>query len=415
VVAGVAVLLHKSSSVSRNKDEDSLIRWIEREGGFVHPQIEIRNGLHGRGVFLKAPLAKGERVLSVPETCLFSIKAVRERDPRLAFSQVDYSLVEQESESVLLALALIAERSQQENSFWRPYLGDLPATYPEQPLFWTSLAELQSQIVSEQITMSREFLQSKLSLLEQLAAKYPQLYHQQPSDKLLDEFTWAYYTVVSRAFDVPGGRDNRGKPDPEDYVTGLVPFCDLLNHAYGADTAKRSLAFLLPKRDVHFVMTPTMDLLAGSELMWKYQDSSKRPSTKSLYRYGMLNSDFEERVEGDYVLLKWSDGRRWTVGADGKILDWEDHMVQDGFVGELASKVAAAIKALPTSLEHDKTLLALPSSTIPVTALLLRIRYKQVLHKLLEWLQTGAPPPDMTEKDDFDRPPLLALFQLDLS
>ena len=410
VIVILAFLLRNISTKGGN--EETMIEWIRNNGGFVHENVTIRSADGRRGVFVDADLQPDEMFLVVPEACFFSIQTLREG--KALFSKVvkeDPALVEAEIQPVQLAIALMAE-NRSKNSFWRPYIDLLPKSHPDQPLFWdeNQLSELQSPIVLLQIQQSKRFLENKLPLLRAMASRREQLRFPDNDEELLAEFILAYYTVISRSFEVPGKRDSQGNPDSEDFVGGLVPFADLLNHAFGEPTAKHSFSIAMPQSIIQYISSAATYLPANSELVWKYHRASKA-TTRDLLRYGMVDCDLE-RAEADYILLRSRD-RQWTVTHDGSIVRWVDKN-GDNLTQELVPKVEAAIQALPTSLKEDEIILSSTDDASLRSAVLFRTRYKRILHKLLARLHAGAAHSN-EQNDELDFSPSLALIQIDIS
>ena len=357
---------------------NALIQWIEHHGGFIDSRITIRDGPFGRGAFIDDPIPdKDSKLYMVSDHCFLSLRTIQREDISVfapvskdpAFSEL------LENDTIQLALALLAERNTPE-SYWRPYLNTIPDLYPDQPLFWEYLDELQSPWVAQQIQISRNFLQSQMPHLEALSNRYPLLFPD--NDKLWVDFAWAYYTVTSRAYDV-------GRPG-EDRILGLVPFVDLLNHGFG-DTAtmKHSYTVEMPRDVVLFTGTPRVSLSSNVELLFKYNDMLE--TSRFLYMYGMLDSDYEKRVQGDFVILSTSSGV-WPV-------NWQGRVDPSIFANEtlpkqqLVQDVKTAIAELPTTLDDDKAALNACEDYRRV-ALVLRIRFKQILHRLLGWLDDGT-------------------------
>ena len=413
--AAVVILAFLLRNIStKGGNEETMIEWIRNNGGFVHANVTIRNADNNgrRGVFVDADLQPDEMILVVPEACFFSIKTLREG--KALFSKVmkeDPALVEAEIQPVQLAMALMAE-NRSKHSFWRPYIDLLPKSHPDQPLFWdeTQLQELQSPIVLSQIQQSKRFLKNKLPLLRAMASRLAPLRFPDNDEELLADFILAYYTVISRSFEVPGKRDSQGNPDSEDFVGGMVPYADLLNHEFGEPTAKSSFNIAMPKRIIQYIFSAVKYLPANSELVFKYHLASKA-TTRNLLRYGMVDSDLE-RAEADYILLRSTD-RQWIVKYDGSIVGWinEDG---DDLARELLPKVESAIQSLPTSLKEDESILSSSDDAFMRSALLFRMRYKRILHKLLARLQSGAAH-SHEQGDELDFSPSLALIQIDIS
>jgi hypothetical protein len=275
----------------------------------------------------------------------------------------------------------------------------IPHSYPEQPLFWTpdQLDELQSASLVRQFQKSNDWLEKQAEGLHQLVERHPKLFG--PYNTTAD-FAWAYYTITSRAFDVSRAD---GEQLGDAVHTALLPFVDLLNHAFTESnrTVEHYFAMEMPHKKLLYAGRATRDELPrGTELQWKYKDDGQY-SAYYLYRHGMI----PPYPDGDFIMLRYEENA-WPVSHEG-------HMHQAIFgedknmsLQHLTNKVKSAIDNLPTTLGED--LLAESSLALEV-----RIRFKRILHKLLTWLQEGA-----LEHDDeifSERQAGHALYELDVN
>jgi hypothetical protein len=415
---------------------EALVKWVEKQGGFIHDCITIREGPLGRGVFLdggsievhdheadsqqtqkrtlealgnvEQQTTRDYRTLyEIPEECYFDLVNVAKKSPHLATLLNDETFLSIGHEHIGLGIVLLAERNNP-NSFWKAYLDTLPTTYPEQPLFWSpqQLQELQSPSLVRQFETSRRWLGGKSSgVFHELVETFPQLFgpHNGTSD-----FVWAYYTMTSRAFGVSRSASSGEQLEEKSY-TALLPFVDLLNHAFTEQerTSKHEYTMKMPSKRLFYVGRAAKDYLPrGIELMWKYKEE-QHYSAYYLFRYGMLppNPDM------DFVMLRYRD-RSWPVSYRGHV---EAAFFDSVVLSDVAAKVEAAIQTLPSSLEDD---LQEKKEGGWGIALEVRIRYKTILHKLLNWLQEMGPPNDGKDEATIallgQAPASHALYELDL-
>ena len=364
---------------------EALVQWIEENGGFIDSRIAIRDGPLGRGVFLDGGDVNDDdgELYSIPETLYISWKTMQSKNsvmgPLLDDPQLDNFF---EHETIMVAIALLAERNTP-NSFWQPYIQSLPQSHDDQALFWSDaeLNDLQSPIVVKQIHTSRRWLNSHYDTLLSLVGRYPELFPDEST--IMDDFLWAYYIVTSRCFDVARPQDK-----DDEHSVGLNPFVDLLNHAFGKANHLHKIA--LRENDVSYwigVPKKNLNVSKGDELVWSYKNFAEA-SMNAFYRHGMLDGDTDANTHGDYIVLK-AGGKDWPVSAQGQV---DSILFQTVPVAEIRAKVKGAIDELITTLEEDKAMLNDRNRTKEVrwVALVLRVRYKQILHKLLAWLEDGA-------------------------
>ena len=323
----------------------------------------------------------GDEMLKVTERCWFSEAAVAAKPCRFAAIAADPQLAPfwEGRAELTLAFALEVERHNP-SSTWRPYFESLPEAYPTQPLFWTAaqLEQLQSPWVVAQINTSLSFLKEQYTTVaEYLGNAHGDVFDVERST--LAAFTWSYYTVYSRVFDV-------GHPG-EPRALSLLPVIDLVNHGFGVAN-QNVMGVDVPEKVSSFILKANEPLHKGQELLHSYNEHDATLSY--LFKYGFVNGD-TAADEGDFVLLRTASAS-CTVGADGA--------VSASFLAAVAADAASArgavlraltakVDSLPTTLEQDTA--ALEGSTLEWLGVCLnvRIRFKRILRATALWLSSG--------------------------
>lgn len=123
---------------------ERLMNWFSLHGGFINPDVEIRQQEHGIGLYLQhgKTLRPGTRIISCPHK--LTISAL---DLIGAGSWPEGVLIAwKDSPEVLTRFFLMEQWLQREHSFWWPYLSILPQPgteeVPKTPLFYTALEDL---------------------------------------------------------------------------------------------------------------------------------------------------------------------------------------------------------------------------------------------------------------------------------
>jgi hypothetical protein len=226
---------------------------------------------------------------AIPEVCFLSLKSIQSERAISGLQSVlnDPAMQDYFNDNVRLAIALLAERNAGKQSFWSPYIDTLPSHYDDQPLFWDDDEmdeQLQSPVVVRQVLNSRAWLKNHSPMLQYLTTTYPRLF---PQDRTtIDDFMWSYYTIISRSFDVGRPANRQLGLEEEENITGLLPFVDLLNHAFDEQTRTswHSYRVQMPENVAFYVGKPTRSTLQpGTELLWRYTEYED--SSRYLYRY----------------------------------------------------------------------------------------------------------------------------------
>mmetsp|Transcript_30579 Transcript_30579/g.34879 ORF Transcript_30579/g.34879 Transcript_30579/m.34879 type:complete len:494 (+) Transcript_30579:73-1554(+) len=421
-----------SVSASLTAAASSFFDWIERhKDGYVNRQLSIcgggieNNGL--RGVYWKGapsmPTPEGTNLFRIPQSCFLTSKSIT--DPRTVIGQkitttipqsLLYQLQYEETTQVQLAIVLLIELENIDQSYWKLYLELLPKNDPSQPLFWKDHSELQSPLIVNSIMGSLNYLQSKKDFLEQLlqvTELFPSLTSKKDETSLFDLFVWSFYLVSSRAFQFTIGGTS---------VHAMVPLADLINHGFPTSDGTMIEVNNNNFGGVEMLTSSTQNMLSDdTELFVEYQSNESTSTAVFLYRYGIVNADYETYTKGDYIILRYGQTSYTVHGNNGSIsgLDSSTQSISSS-IPQLQEKIQKAIQYLPTSLEDDKKALLIatkaavadPKTTTTMTTLLIRIRYKQILHKLQNWIASGAPP-SLTDKQPVDHSD--ALYWLDIT
>eukprot|EP00039_Didymoeca_costata_P023658 m.7831 g.7831 ORF g.7831 m.7831 type:complete len:478 (+) comp3785_c0_seq1:163-1596(+) len=373
--------------VIRDPKDKRLIKWIQKNGGYIADFLSIRAGKYGRGVFTEKAVNKNDKLYKIPDNLWFSEGNVVTkkcqfhkiaRDPRAA--------VLMGHEKLKLSVAIEAERNAVKG-FWRPYIDTLPKSpseFPGQPLFWkeSQLPHIQSRIVLSQLNNSHTWLDSQFdTIITPMVEAYPDIF---PSTTR-ETFKIAYYNVLSRVFDV-------GDPsDDNDHTSGMLPFVDLANHASETIVENNNqIERQLPAMINSYQVLAYDHLEAGSEILQTYQSY---PSCISyLYTYGFLPADITDN-EKDFL---WIDGGPLPSNSKLRLVPGTG-IVQDGFIKSLnmasdeafqliLKSVREVIALHPTTLEEDLEQYHANEDSAMFISLNIRVRFKQILAKMLETL-----------------------------
>lgn len=205
-----------------------LIKWVRREGGFVHPAVKIatserRNGL---GLVASEDIPKGSDIISLPENLPLQFGTVEADSPM--FKLVQH--VPEELWAMKLGLKLLQERARK-GSFWWPYICNLPETYTV-PVFFPGedIKNLQYAPLLYQVNKRCRFLLEFEGLVKQELDIVEQDEH--PFDgQHVDSSAlgWAMSAVSSRAFRLYGGKRRDGTHAG---VPMMLPLIDMCNHNF---------------------------------------------------------------------------------------------------------------------------------------------------------------------------------------
>ncbi|KAL1327837.1 hypothetical protein HN51_037827 [Arachis hypogaea] len=249
-----------------------LIKWVTREGGFVHPAIKIAlHPSHGLGLLANQQIPKGSDLIVLPDHIPL----------RFNHQDATHSLllqlarhVPEELWAMRLGLKLLQERAKV-GSFWWPYISNLPETYTV-PIFFPGedIKNLQYAPLLHQVNKRCRFLldfeqEVKHALVNLTPDKHP--FGGQEVDA--SSLGWAMSAVSSRAFRLYGDK----RPDGIHIdIPMMLPLIDMCNHSFNPN------ARIVQEKDSS---SKKMQVKVVAETAIKEDDPL-------LLNYGCLNNDF---------------------------------------------------------------------------------------------------------------------------
>jgi protein-histidine N-methyltransferase len=384
--------------------------WL-REAGVRMPSLEIRQSFGSRKVCARTAIRPGEAVLQVPSQCILTAEVAQES---VLGAKIRASGISLSNPQSYLAAFLLEQRCQAD-SWWAPYIGILPATFPNLPLSFSGseLEMLKGSFTLKMIEdLRREIRQDYQSLRERVCGFHQFSY---------PEFEWACQVVGSRVFVFEAGGQQ---------MRGLVPMADLLDHKMPTET-KWSF-----DSSAHvFTVNALRDFQAGEAVHDTY---GRKCNSRLFVDYGFVlpdNQDNEAAIDLPapspdhpfYNLLGLlgkpmvEGGQRFQVPIDARaaerVLSYlrvlciapnENPTVLGGstqsFVRAISRRNEAAalsvlltacqdaLSAFDTTLAEDEALLGSPSLTTNAhNSLIVRRGEKRVLHHYREMAETVIP------------------------
>ncbi|XP_052142793.1 uncharacterized protein LOC127762347 isoform X2 [Oryza glaberrima] len=189
-----------------------LLRWVQREGGFVHPALRVvDHPEHGLGVSAAAAegdIPPGDVLIALPGRL-----PLRLRRPAGAADAVLVQLAEQVPEelwAMRLGLRLLQERAKSD-SFWWPYIANLPETFTV-PIFFPG-----EDIKNLQCRFLLEFEKEVKHKLGRVPLEDHPFCGQDVNSSSLG---WAMSAASTRAFRLHGE------------IPMLLPLIDMCNHSF---------------------------------------------------------------------------------------------------------------------------------------------------------------------------------------
>jgi hypothetical protein len=269
-----------------------------------------------RGLRTLAPLKPGERMLTIPARFFMYRKTAKDA------AGIGAALAKLEPvvpAKVLLAVHLLSEVLRPD-SWWRPFLNVLPSEL--HTLLFYSPAELdEMQCVG---AGACEFMERLTEYKSELAAIHKKLYrylarHFPSGAFTLERFSWAYATVLARAFhinvtDVYATSLRGDDPSAVGATPILVPFGDLINH--GNSNPPLQFAYEYDDPSQSLVLNADRAYSAGEQVYISY---GLMTNSDLLLNYGFVLPDNEyDTVAMDAGVGGHGGG---TVDADGSRID----------------------------------------------------------------------------------------------
>ncbi|MED6180522.1 hypothetical protein PIB30_011037 [Stylosanthes scabra] len=247
-----------------------LIKWVTREGGFVHPAIKIAvNHSHGLGLLANQQIPKGSDLIVLPDHIPLRFNH-QDQDATLQLARH----VPEELWAMRLGLKLLQERAIV-GSFWWPYISNLPETYTV-PIFFPGedIKNLQYAPLLHQVNKRCRFLldfeqEVKRAFVNLTPDKHP--FGGQEVDA--SSLGWAMSAVSSRAFRLYGDKNPDGIHID---IPMMLPLIDMCNHSFTPN------ARIVQEKDSSNMK---MQVKVVAETAIKEDDPL-------LLNYGCLNNDF---------------------------------------------------------------------------------------------------------------------------
>ncbi|ONI31823.1 hypothetical protein PRUPE_1G332800 [Prunus persica] len=254
-----------------------LIKWVRREGGFVHEAVKIaQDSSFGLGLVASEEIPKGSELIVLPEHVPLRFGSLESEGGDGGLDSVIVNLarhVPEELWAMKLGLKLLQERAKT-GSFWWPYISSLPETF-NIPIFFPGedIKNLQYAPLLYQVNKRCRFL---LDFEQEVKCALENL---KPNDhpfggQAVDASSlgWAMSAVSSRAFRLYG---KKLSGEINNDVPMMLPLIDMCNHSFKPN------AIILQDQDDRDV---TMLVKVVAETGIKQNDCL-------VLNYGCLNND----------------------------------------------------------------------------------------------------------------------------
>lgn len=251
-----------------------LVKWVKKEGGFVHQAVKIfpqqDNEACGLGLVASQDIPKGSLLIALPD----HIPLKFESDAADGADSVLVDLARQVPEelwAMKLGLKLLQERARL-GSFWWPYISNLPETYGV-PIFFQGedIKNLQYAPLLYQVNKRCRFLLDFDQEVRRALASVKPIDHPFGGQELnASSLGWAMSAVSSRAFRLHGKKLAAGTRNE---VPMMLPLIDMCNHSFNPN------AQIIQEED-------------DSELLIKVvAESEIKQNDSLLLNYGCLSND----------------------------------------------------------------------------------------------------------------------------
>ncbi|XP_051145076.1 uncharacterized protein LOC127261001 [Andrographis paniculata] len=229
--AAASACLYTTRLVTQPPD---LVKWVQREGGFVHRSIKVGyleeekpNGLGlGLGLLASEDIPKGTDLITLPQHIPLRFEAKDGESSAL----IDLARhIPEELWAMRLGLKLLQERAKK-GSFWWPYISNLPETYSV-PIFFPGedIKNLQYAPLLHQVNKRCRFLLDFERLVKsKLENVKPDDHPFGGQDVDASSLGWAMSAVSSRAFRLYGRNANGTHID----TPMCLPLIDMCNHSF---------------------------------------------------------------------------------------------------------------------------------------------------------------------------------------
>ncbi|KAJ0038029.1 hypothetical protein Pint_22389 [Pistacia integerrima] len=249
-----------------------LLKWVKKEGGFVHQAVKISqqqdDDSYGLGLVASQDIPKGSLLIALPDYVPLRFESDAGDEARSVFVNLARQVPE-ELWAMKLGLKLLQERSKV-GSFWWPYISNLPETFSV-PIFFQGedIKNLQYAPLLYQVNKRCRFLldfdQEVRRALESLKPNDHPFGGQEIGASALG---WAMSAVSSRAFRLHGKKLADGTRNE---IPMMLPLIDMCNHSFNPN------AQIVQEED--------------AELLIKAAETEIKQNDSLLLNYGCLNND----------------------------------------------------------------------------------------------------------------------------
>ncbi|EPS70598.1 hypothetical protein M569_04159, partial [Genlisea aurea] len=212
-----------------------LVKWIRREGGFLHDSVRVspledEKQVVGLGLGLVAldDIAKGTELIALPPHIPLRFECGARDDDSLLVDLARH--IPEELWQMKLGLKLLQERART-GSFWWPYISNLPETFSV-PIFFSGedIKELQYAPLVHQVNKRCRFLHELEKVIKCKFENVEREAHPFGGQKVdASSLGWAMSAVSSRAFRLHGIKQRNGSCTN---IPMLLPLIDMCNHSF---------------------------------------------------------------------------------------------------------------------------------------------------------------------------------------
>ncbi|KAA3462717.1 Histone-lysine N-methyltransferase setd3 [Gossypium australe] len=250
-----------------------LLKWIKREGGFVHEAVTItQDTTYGLGLVASGGIPKGSDLIVLPEHVPLKFQSDKDDEADSVLLPLS-NRVPEELWAMKLGLKLLQERAKI-GSFWWPYISNLPETYTV-PIFFSGedIKNLQYAPLLYQVNKRCRFLlefeQEVKNVMKNLK---PSEHPFGGQDVDASSLGWAMSAVSSRAFRLYGKKLPNGTHSD---IPMMLPLIDMCNHSFNPN------ARILQEQDA-----------GNPKMLIKAAEREIKQSDPLLLNYGCLSNDF---------------------------------------------------------------------------------------------------------------------------
>ncbi|KFK44512.1 hypothetical protein AALP_AA1G266300 [Arabis alpina] len=211
-----------------------LIRWIKREGGFVHHSVKLSHHTPlGLTLISTDLIPHGTNLISLPPHLPLRFQSHNDTSSSSSLLSALARRVPEELWAMKLGLRLLQERANVD-SFWWPYISNLPETYSV-PIFFPGedIKNLQYAPLLHQVNKRCRFLlefeQEIRRVLENVKASDNHPFSGQ--DVNASALGWTMSAVSTRAFRLHGDKKIQSGGSSND-VPMMLPLIDMCNHSF---------------------------------------------------------------------------------------------------------------------------------------------------------------------------------------